>query len=156
MILCCVCNIYHRVPQIFQSKNHLRILGVRMVMWRKFDPQFRSDLWTWLVQTLVARRTWTDTHFCVAKEKTAVIMLKLLGATAQRLVSWVHVAPGIYSPPFWSTAPSQPTNHKSTRFLTVSLRDRKWLHVWRCASISKHQVQYFYSRLLYWCKRQNM
>jgi hypothetical protein len=102
MILCCGCNLYHRVPLIFQSKSQLRILGVRMFMWSKFDtadPQFRRLVN--LTGTLRFCTTHVDWYtFFVFQGKNSSNCAETARPAVQSLVWWDYLAPGIYSPPF--------------------------------------------------------
>jgi hypothetical protein len=88
-VIIIVINII-RCPQIFQkSRSHLQILGARRVTWSKMDtedPQFWSDLPLSAAFCSMHGNWYT---FSYVRTNNAKIMLKILGATVQKLVPWL-------------------------------------------------------------------
>ena len=74
---------------------------------------------------LAALRTWSATHFYGVRGKNCSNYAETIRSHCTKFSFPGDLAPEFYSAPFCSTVLSQPTNHKSSRFLTVSLSDRE-------------------------------
>jgi hypothetical protein len=94
-------RIYPRGPLIFEkSRGRLPVLGARRLTRRKFcteDPHLGVTCERHGYLALSAWCIWIDTHF-LCKEKTAIIRLKILGATIQHLVAQATRRPGLVHP----------------------------------------------------------